>query len=182
MSLRIVLLVLLALNFTGVAWADSGVMLRDDSLRAGPSARAEKLGVVKKASPVIILENQGGWTRVSLGRAQGWVRLLFVRRGPASRTDLKGSLESAKEAASTSSVPGRITATAGLRGLDEADLKGAQYNEAELQWLDNHGVSSAEAKAFAAKAGLVARSLDYIPAPARGQGKAGSGFDFIGGQ
>ena len=183
MSLRIVLMVLFAFNVTEVAWAASGVMLRDDSLRASPSARAAQLGVVKKASPVSILENRGGWTRVSYKSAQGWVRLLFVRRGPASTTDLKGSLESAKEAASNRSVPGRITATAGLRGLDEADLKGAQFNEAELLRLEAQGVTTAEAQSFAAKAGLLAHRLEYIPAPTQSsRGQAGSGFDFMGGQ
>jgi hypothetical protein len=147
------------------ALALPGVMLRDDDLRAGAAAKASVLGKAKKGKAVDILDARGGWTQVRLGAATGWVRLLSVRRGTASRADVDASLGSAQGALNNPYDPGAITATSGLRGLDLAELKAARYDAAQLARLDTFAVGRAEAEAHAAQAGLKARPLAYLPAP-----------------
>lgn len=149
-------------------WAVSGVMLRDDTLRAAGNAAAAKVALAKKGKTVNVLGSQGGWTQIQLGAATGWVRLLSVRRGPASKTDFQGSVGSAESAVNSPHDSGSITATSGLRGLDLADLSAAKFDPRQIELLDGHGVGKAEAAAFAVQAGLAARSLAYLPAPAQG--------------
>lgn len=150
------------------SWAVSGVMLRDDALRASASARSAQLAQAKKGKAVSVLASQGGWTRIQLGKTTGWVRLLSVRRGPASSTDLRGSLGSAETAISSPHDSGSITATSGLRGLDLADLSLAKFDARQIAMLEGHAVARADAADFAAQAGLTARSLAYLPAPTQG--------------
>jgi hypothetical protein len=150
------------------SWAVSGVMLRDDALRASASARGAQLTLAKKGKAVTVLASQGGWTRIQLGKTTGWVRLLSVRRGPASAADLRGSLGSAETAISSPHDSGSITATSGLRGLDLADLSLAKFDARQIELLEGHAVAKADAASFAAQAGLTPRSLAYLPAPAQG--------------
>lgn len=149
-------------------WAVSGVMLRDDTLRATGHAAAAKVALAKKGKAVNVLVSRGGWTQVQLGAATGWVRLLSVRRGPASKTDFQGSVGSAENAVNSPHDSGSITATSGLRGLDIADLSAARFDAAQIALLEGHAVAKTEAAAFAAQAGLASRSLAYLPAPAQG--------------
>jgi len=54
---------------------------------------------------------------------------------------------------------------AGARGLDEVELKAAQFNPEELVFLDAHAASQADAEQFAQLAGLIRRGLPYLPNP-----------------
>lgn len=165
--MRVGLLLALALAALP-AWALPGVMLRDDSLRAAGNAAAAKVALAKKGKAVNVLGSRGGWTQVQLGAATGWVRLLSVRRGPASKTDFQGSIGSAESAVNSPHDSGSITATSGLRGLDLADLSAARFDAGQIAMLDGFAVGKAEAASFATQGGLVVRSLAYLPAPAQG--------------
>jgi hypothetical protein len=154
-------------------WAAPGVMLRDDSVRGAASATAGKLGTLRKGANVDILGNQGGWTRVQAGNLSGWVRLLYVRRGAASRADYAAGIGSAQGAVSTPHDTGAITATSGLRGLDMVQLSGAKYDAAQLARLEAHAASRAQAADFAARAGLQTRPLAYLPEPTTPNASAG---------
>lgn len=158
-----------ALLLAGVAapaWAVDGLMLKDDSLRASPSAGAAVVARVAKGGKVDILARQGGWTEVRAAGKTGWVRLLSVRASAAeggSAADLEGVVGLARK----QSDPGRVVAVAGLRGLNEEELRAAQYDAQEMRRLEAQAVSAAQARAFAAEAGLAQRSLPYLPGPKR---------------
>lgn len=155
---RITLFLLLA-ALALPAWAASGVMLRDDTLRAAAAATAASLGVVRKDSTVEVLARQGGWTQVRAVGRTGWVRLLSVRTsaGAGGLGDV-GALTAQRD-------PGRVVATAGLRGLTEEELRRAQYDAAEMQRLEGQAVSADEARRHAAEGRLSAIRLDHLPAP-----------------
>jgi hypothetical protein len=161
-------------------WAVSGVMLRDDVLRAAGNAGGAKIALARKGKTVDVLGSRGGWTQVRLGAASGWVRLLSVRRGPASRTDFQGSIGSAENAVRSPHDSGAITATSGVRGLDMADLSAARFDAGQIALLETYASRKADAAAFAAQAGLSGRALAYLPAPAT-QGALG-GLDGFGGE
>jgi hypothetical protein len=145
------------------AQAATGTVLRTDKLYSQPSATASVAGSAAKGASVTILAKQGGWLRVTAGSTTGWMRLLSVRVGAGG---LGGSgLGDVVGAATTKSDPSRVVAVAGLRGLNEEDLKRATFNAEELARLDKLMVTAAQSKSFASQAGLVAIQVPALEAP-----------------
>lgn len=68
-------------------------------------------------------------------------------------------------AATTKSDPSRVVAVAGLRGLNDEELKAAKFNPEEMARLDAQGVSGAQARGFASQGGLAAVSVPALPKP-----------------
>lgn len=145
------------------ALAAPGTVLRNEKLYSQPSASSAVTGSAAKGTAVEITAKQGGWLRVSAGRTSGWIRLLSVRAGAGG---LRGAgLGDVVGAATTRSDPSRVVAVAGLRGLNDEDLKQAKFNESELARLDAWKVTPAQARAFAGQSGLVAVNVPALPAP-----------------
>jgi hypothetical protein len=138
-----------------------GIMLRDDALKAAPSAAADSVAKLGKGAKVRVLASDGGWTQVYAVGKTGWVRILSVKSDTAAMPDLGGLAE----AGSRPRDPGKVVAVAGARGLDEVELKAARFNPDELVLLDTYAASSAEAGQFAQLAGLVRRELPYLDKP-----------------
>lgn len=148
---------------TASALAAPGTVLRAEKLYSQPSAASSVAGSAAKGASVNILAKQGGWLRVNAGKSTGWIRLLSVRAGAGG---LGGAgLGDVVGAATTRSDPSRVVAVAGLRGLNNEDLKQAQFNADELTRLDTWAVTAAQAKSFANQAGLVAINVPALPAP-----------------
>lgn len=143
--------------------AETGTMLKADALRAEPFNDAKKLSALAAGDKVEIIKRDGGWLQVKSGKASGWVRMLNVRKGEARKGagDASGLLGLASGRAGT----GKVVATTGIRGLNEEELKSAQFNETELKLAESYGTSKADAQKFAAQGKLIARKFDYLPAP-----------------
>lgn len=155
--------VLLLCAASASAWAAPGTVLRNEKLYSQPSSGAKVTATVAKGASVDILAKQGGWLRVTAGRSTGWIRLLSVRAGAGG---LGGAgIGDVVGAATTKSDPSRVVAVAGLRGLNEEDLKKAQFNADELARLQAMGVSPTQARSFAGQAGLAAVSVPALPEP-----------------
>lgn len=159
---KLALTLLLAAGLAAPAWALDGVMLRDDTLRATAAATAGAVGKAAKGSTVTVLARQGGWTQVRAGGKTGWVRLLSVRSGSAGSgaADLAavGGLAERRD-------PSKVVAVAGLRGLSEEELRSAHYDAQAMQRLERQAVAAADARRFAAEAGLASRQVAYLPDP-----------------
>lgn len=145
------------------ALAAPGTVLRNDKLYTQPSATSAVAGSVAKGASVNVLSKQGGWLRVTAGKTTGWMRLLSVRvggggLGGAGIGDVVG-------AATTKSDPSKVVAVAGLRGLNDEDLKQAKFNPEELARLESQGVQGTQARSFAAQAGLAAVKVEMLPKP-----------------
>lgn len=145
------------------AWAASGTALRDEKLYSQPSASAKVAGTVAKGASVSILGKQGGWLRVSAGKATGWIRLLSVRTGAGGAGGV--GVGDVVGAATTRSDPSRVVAVAGLRGLNEEDLKQAKFNADELARMEASSVTTAQARSFAGQSGLAAVNVPALPEP-----------------
>ena len=158
---------LLLMATTSAALAASGTVLRTDKLYSQPSATASVAGSVAKGASVNVLAKQGGWLRVAAGNTTGWMRLLSVRVGAGG---LSGSgLGDVVGAATTKSDPSRVVAVAGLRGLNEEDLKQAKFNADELARLEALSVSAAQARNFAGQSGLATVNVPALPGPKAAQ-------------
>lgn len=164
MMIGVLTLALAGLAAVPVMAAEMGAALKADELKAAPFRDAKTVGSLKAGDKVEILKRNGGWFQVKSGKSSGWVRMLSIRRGEARKGggEVAGLLGMASGRAGT----GKVVATTGIRGLSEEELKAAKYDEAELKQAESFIVSRAEAKKFAAKGGLVARPMDYLPAPA----------------
>jgi hypothetical protein len=152
----------LACLISAPALAASGVMIKDDSLRASAESSAASVGHVAKGASVEVLARQGGWTEIAEGGHRGWVRILAVRVAPSASGDgLSGILQAGTRRSDSS----RVVAVAGMRGLNEEELKAAHYDAREIQELDRFTEDHASAENFARSAGLRHRDLAYLPAP-----------------
>lgn len=158
---------LLALSLAAsMAWAAPGLALRDESLMAQPSSGSSAVGKMTKGMTVDIVAKQGGWLQVKAGKSQGWVRLLSVRAGgSATGSDGLAGMAGVAGAVTQKSDPTRVVAVAGVRGLNEEDLKGAKFNAEELARVEAYGVTSAQAKTFAEKSGLNPQKVAALPKP-----------------
>lgn len=144
-------------------WAASGTVLRAEKLYSQPASTSKVATSVAKGTNVEILAKQGGWLRVKSGTSTGWIRLLSVRAGTGG---LGGTgMGDVVGAATTRSDPSRVVAVAGLRGLNEEDLKQAKFNEAELARMEARNVSASQARSFASQSGLAAVSVPDLPRP-----------------
>ena len=140
-----------------------GTVLRAEKLYSEPASTSKVTASVAKGASVEILGKQAGWLRVKAGSQSGWIRLLSVRAGSgglggAGVGDVFG-------AATTRSDPTRVVAVAGLRGLNDEDLKQAKFNAEELARMEARSVSATQARTFASQAGLAAVSVPDLPKP-----------------
>jgi hypothetical protein len=164
MKSTLVRLIALAATVVSVsAHAATGTLLRDETLRKQATPSAAIAARVSKGTALTIVARKRGWLQVKTAQAQGWVRLLSVRTGSggaggAGFGDVVG-------VATNRSNPSRVVAVAGVRGLDEEDLKSAKFNAEEMTRLDTYSVSATDARATAAKAGLVAINVSELPKP-----------------
>jgi hypothetical protein len=157
-------------SISALAVAAPGTVLRNDRLYTQPSATSSVAGNVAKGASVNILAKQGGWLRVTAGKSTGWIRLLSVRAGAGG---LGGAgLGDVVGAATTKSDPSRVVAVAGLRGLNDEDLKQAKFNADELARLDAWGATATQARSFAGQSGLAAVNVPALPEPRPEQGSS----------
>jgi hypothetical protein len=161
------------------AFAAPGTVLRDEKLYASAASNSKVVASVSRGSAVDIVTKQGGWLKVKAGKTEGWIRLLSVRAGTggvggAGVGDVVG-------AATTKSDPTRVVAVAGLRGLsqglDEEQLKQAQFNAEELARVEANAVKPSDAKTRAARSGLVATNIARLPDPKAAASKSSSPWE-----
>jgi hypothetical protein len=72
---------------------------------------------------------------------------------------------------------GRVTETAGVRGIDESDLKAAAFNKAQLDSMVGQRVDAPTAAAYAAEHGWQATSVAYAAEAKRGKSTGLSAAD-----
>lgn len=150
---------------TAVAAADVGRLQKPDQLKAQPFRDAKNVSTLAAGDRVEILKRQGGWFQVKSARGSGWVRMLSVRRGEAVKASGASEAVGLLGLASGRAGTGKVVATTGIRGLNEEQLKAAQYSVSELKLSDSFVQSPADARKFAVKGKLVARATDYLVAP-----------------
>lgn len=158
-----------------LAHAAPGLALKDENLYSKPSAASAVAGKMTKGMAVDIVAKQGGWLQVKAGKTQGWVRLLSVRAGSGGSGEGLADVAGVAGAVTQKSDPSRVVAVAGVRGLNEEDLKGAKYSAEEIARLDRYAVTRAQAAAFAEKSGLKTQVVAALPKPQSSQ-PAGSGW------
>ncbi len=162
---------------TGIAAADQAGVVQKPAVDvyAEPRLDAPKISTLKRDASVTITEQQGLWYALRLpDGATGYVRVNDVRLatdGAAGGGSL-GALTGGQSGA------GRATETAGVRGIDESELKTAALNQNELNAMVANRVDDATASSYAAaqgwKATRVAYAAELKPKPDSGNDGSGS--------
>ena len=145
--------------------AQSGVLIRSETLHAKPASTSASVGNIAKGSGVNVITKQSGWIQISTGNTQGWVRMLSVRTTGTATSSAASDIAGVAQMATGKRRPGQIVATAGVRGLSEEDLKAAHFNEQGLNELATYKLGAAEAQSFARQGKLVRQSVSYLPDP-----------------
>jgi len=143
--------------------SDPGVVARACEVMSEPFKDARAVTSLKEGDTVEILKRKGGWLQVSGKGKTGWVRMLSIRRGALDEkgsavTEASGVLGLATGRAGS----GNVVAATGVRGLDEEELKQAEFNEKELQTLKTYLTSKKEAQLFANQAELTTPTVPFM--------------------
>lgn len=143
--------------------AESGTALKTDDIKAEPFRDAKSVAKLATGDKVDILKKDGGWYQVKSAKGSGWVRMLSIRKGDATKgsSSASGLLALSSGRAGT----GKVVATTGIRGLNEEELKAAKFDEAEVKRAESYATDKKAAAKFAAAGKLAARPFDYLPAP-----------------
>lgn len=151
MRKTLLLLLLLALP---VSAAQLGTVTRAADLRSTPFSDGKTIKTLAQGSSVEVLKRVGGWYQVKAGTSEGWVRMWLLRfsstAGAGTARDTVAVLQSGR-AGST-----YTTATTGVRGLSEEELKNAVPDPAALQTVEQLATTPADARGFAHQAALKA--------------------------
>lgn len=155
-----------------VASAEPVTVERDSVLRAEPRTDAGVAGNLAKGATGDAVARQGAWVQIKSGAMTGWLYSFNVRFGAVTA----GSGSGAGAGSALGRVFGprqqvNVTATIGIRGLDEEDLKQAHFDEGQMRQLDGYAASREQAAAQAGKSGLSATRVEYLGQSA---GEAGS--------
>lgn len=146
--------------------AQSGRVARTTDLRDKPANDGAMLRVVPANTAIAVGERKGGWYRVTVEGAEGWMRLSAVRFGtPGAGDAAKGGssaltfLQSGRSAVTTGTV------TTGVRGLSEEGLSKAEPDRAAVAALDALAVTADDARGYAGELPTAAISVEYVKVP-----------------
>lgn len=163
------LLLIAALAFAAGPTGISAVVHRSSvDVHGAPDFKAPTVATLRQNAAVRIAGQQGLWFQLSLddGRS-GYVRVNDVRVAHAG-TAKPG--ENARALFTGKAGKGRVSETAGVRGIDESDLRGASFNAAELAKLESYRATPEAASAHARASHWEATQVAYA-----GEGRASTG-------
>jgi len=148
----------MALAADGAADLAAVVYKPSVSVHSAPDLSAPTVATLSRNAPVNISGQQGLWFKVSVpAGASGFLRVNEVRVAYAGKDNSSGVRALFSGKAGT----GRVTETAGVRGLDESDLKSAAFDAAQLAKLESYRLTPEAAAVDARASGWRETSVDY---------------------
>ena len=175
---RLFVVTILCLVVFSVA-AEDGIIVRSAKVYSAASSGATQVGLVSAGTRVSIFSRQGGWKEIFSKEQDivGWIRSYQVRTGnfapaaeadnkPDSRGFLSGLAAFSRRASSFFSTGGQRTssgtATLGVRGLSEQQIKSAQPDFEQLENMKRHVSDESRLKKFAGQGRLQSQQVEYI--------------------
>lgn len=161
---RVLLLVTLAAPAAALAELAATVHKPSVDVHAQPSFESPRIRILQRGESVSIAAQHGLWYRLPLpADGAGYVRVNDVRLVSAAAADADENL---RVLMGEKAGRGRATETAGVRGIDEADLKSASLDRAQLDALVAQRVTAPVAASYAAQQGWEATQVAYAAEPA----------------
>jgi peptidase M48-like protein len=128
-------------------------------VRGAPDFKAPTVATLKRNAAVTVAGQQGMWFRVELPAGQpGFVRINDVR---VSHAGGAASSSGVRALFGGQSGKGRTIETAGVRGLDEAALRTAGYDAAQMAKLASYRATPEDAAALARSRGWSATRVAF---------------------
>jgi len=141
---------------------------------AEPRLDATKVATLKRDAEVNVTAQQGLWYQLQMpGGTPGYVRVNDLRVAYAGA---EGGEANLRVLMGGKAGEGRVTETAGVRGIDESDLKSAAFDQAQLNAMIGNRVDNAAATAYAGEQGWQATSVAFAGEanPGKSTGKSPS--------
>lgn len=176
MRLLTACLIAVSLAATDATAADLTATVRKPEVQvhAAPNLESAQVAKLKQDATVGIAEQQGLWYAVKLpdGKA-GFVRVNDVRVNYGSVEDSAANM---RVLTSGKAGVGRVSETAGVRGIEESELKAAAFNQAQLDAMVASRTDTAAAAGYASQHGWQATTVawDGEAKPKKGAGKSDS--------
>ncbi|HEX5314697.1 MAG TPA: M48 family metalloprotease [Gammaproteobacteria bacterium] len=134
-----------------------------------PDFGAASVGTLHHGDAVRVANQDGLWYQIALANgATGFVRVNEIRIAQGSAT---GSADTMQILLTGKSGQGRVTETAGVRGLNESDLQSAAFDPVQLAKMQSYRATPESASAYAASHGWASTT---IPWPGEAPPKGGS--------
>ena len=157
------------LTATSVAGAELPAIVHKPTadVYARPAFDAAKLATLQRDTAVMISAQQGLWyeLQVSPGKP-GYLRVNDVRLAYAGVEDGAANM---RVLMGGKAGKGRVTETAGVRGIEESDLKAAAFDKAQLNSMVAQRVDGPTAAAYAGEQGWQSTSVAYADEAKRGK-------------
>jgi hypothetical protein len=126
---------------------------------AEPRFDAPKVATLQRDTAVKIAAQQGLWYQLLMAAgAPGFVRVNDVRVTYAGAEDGAANL---RVLMGGKAGKGRVTETAGVRGIEESDLRSAALDQEQLNAMVGHRVDTSVAAAYAGEQGWQATAVAY---------------------
>ena len=164
-----VTLIATALIASGVGAAELPAIVHKPAVDvyAQPAFDAPKVATLQRDTAVMISAQQGLWYQLQMPAATaGYVRVNDVRLVHAGVEDGEANL---RVLMGGKAGQGRVTETAGVRGIEESDLKSAAFDRAQLNGMVAQRVDDSTAGAYASEQGWQATSVAYAGEAKRGK-------------
>jgi hypothetical protein len=126
---------------------------------AEPRFDAPKVATLQRDTAVKIAAQQGLWYQLLMAAgAPGFVRVNDVRVAYAGAEDGAANL---RVLMGGKAGKGRVTETAGVRGIEESELRSAALDQGQLNAMVGHRVDTSAAAAYAGEQGWQATAVAY---------------------
>ena len=162
-----------------VSASENAVVVRAATVYAKPSSVSDRVGKIDAGAEVSVFTRSGGWKEIFFEKNSltGWVRSYQVREGnyaPEIKTEnksdsrgfLSGLAALSRKASgffkSSSKPTSSGTATIGVRGLSEEEIKSAQADFEQLEKMKSFASDNKRARVFARKGKLEAKKIAYM--------------------
>lgn len=165
-------LVVLALAVPAAALAELAATVHKPSVdvHTQPSFESPRIRTLQRGESVAIVAQVGLWYRLPMpADGTGYVRVNDVRLVAAGASD---GDEDLRVLMGEKAGRGRVTETAGVRGIDEADLRSASLDRAQLDAMVGQRVTAPVAATYAAQQGWEATQVAYAAEPPPGRAGA----------
>ena len=129
------------------------------SVYAAPNLESAKLKKLKQDDSVAIVAQQGLWYELKLpDGSSGFVRVNDVR---VNYGNVEDSGANARVLTTGKAGAGRVSETAGVRGIDESELKAASFNQAQFDAMVANRADTSASAAYASGHGWQATAVAW---------------------
>jgi hypothetical protein len=137
---------------------------RATDLKADNNSDSATVAQLQPNVAVQVAGRSSGWARVTTNdKKVGWIRAFHLRfQNSIAESEGGGSIFGGIFSSSRRAQRPTATATVGIRGLSEEEMKNATPNPTEYAKYKSYAVSKADAEAYARRSRLVAQQVSYV--------------------